>query len=116
MEGVGTELEVPDHPDATIRLHKARIKSLSSEVGAAQTALKDKCVHPVAAHSFCLLFSHACHAILTLNIVIPKAVMYHKHSVRSKWLSQPADTSAGVQLSVLCVAANWSVDFPKHVQ
>jgi hypothetical protein len=50
VEGVGTELEVPDHPDATIRLHKARIKSLSSEVGATQTALKDKCVHPVAAH------------------------------------------------------------------
>ncbi|DBA81601.1 TPA: hypothetical protein ACH3X1_007366 [Trebouxia sp. C0004] len=42
VEGVATELEVPDHPDATIRLHKARIKSLSSEVGAAQTALKDK--------------------------------------------------------------------------
>ncbi|KAL0026043.1 hypothetical protein WJX79_004749 [Trebouxia sp. C0005] len=42
VEGVGTELEVPDHPDATIRLHKARIKSLTSELQAAQTALKDK--------------------------------------------------------------------------
>ena len=116
MEGVGNELEVPDHPDATIRLHKARIKSLSSEVGAAQTALKDKCVHPVAPHSLCLLYSHACYAVLTLNIVTLKAVVCHEYSVRSNWLSQHADTSAGAQFSVLCVAANWSVGFSKHAQ
>lgn len=36
------ELDVPNHPEATIRLHKARIKSLSGEVAAAQTALKDR--------------------------------------------------------------------------
>ena len=42
VEGVATELEVPNHPEATIRLHKARIKSLTSEVTAAQNALKDK--------------------------------------------------------------------------
>ena len=42
VEGVGTELEVPNHPEATIRLHKARIKSLSAEMTATQTALKDK--------------------------------------------------------------------------
>ncbi|KAL3152394.1 hypothetical protein ABBQ32_001447 [Trebouxia sp. C0010 RCD-2024] len=42
VEGVGTELEVPNHPEATIRLHKARIKSLTAEVAAAQTALKDR--------------------------------------------------------------------------
>ncbi len=116
VEGVGTELEVPDHPDATIRLHKARIKALLSEVGAAQTALKDKCVHPVAAHSHCLLYSHACHVVLTLIIVTLKAVAYHKCAVRSNWLSQHADTSAGAQLSVLCVAANWSVVVSKHVR
>lgn len=69
MEGVGTELEVPDHPDATIRLHKARIKSLTSELQAAQTALKDKCVYPVAPRSLCLLNLHACLAILTLHVV-----------------------------------------------
>ncbi|KAL3142432.1 hypothetical protein ABBQ38_002763 [Trebouxia sp. C0009 RCD-2024] len=42
VEGVGIELEVPNHPEATIRLHKARIKSLTAEVAAAQTALKDR--------------------------------------------------------------------------
>lgn len=42
VQVVGTELEVPNHPEATIRLHKARIKSLSAEMAAAQTALKDR--------------------------------------------------------------------------
>lgn len=35
---------MPDHPEATIRLHKVRIKSLTADLAAAQTALKDKWV------------------------------------------------------------------------
>ena len=42
VDGIGIELEVADHPEATIRLHKARIKSLTVELAAAQTALQDR--------------------------------------------------------------------------
>ncbi len=103
MEGVGTELEVPDHPDATIRLHKARIKSLSSEVGAAQTALKDKCVHLVAPHSLCLLYSHACHAVLTLNVIALKPMCAECSCMVQMANTIAADASAGAYFSMLCV-------------
>ena len=42
VEGVATELELPEQPEATIRLHKARIKALSGDLTASQAALKDK--------------------------------------------------------------------------
>lgn len=42
VDGVGAELDVPNHPEATIRLHKVRIKILTADLAAAQAALKDK--------------------------------------------------------------------------